>query len=81
MIENCLLWREKAKKFGGKRRFLAGAAVPPPFLHSSILFSTKATVVLNFRAVTLLWAEIMRARFTFVFKKWYIRPSPLSNYF
>ena len=51
MIENCL--------FGGKRRFLAGAAVSPPFRHSSILFTTKATAVQNFRAVTLLWAEIM----------------------
>ena len=54
MIENCLLWREKAKKLGGKRRFSVGAAVPPPFLHSSMLFSTNATVVPNFRAVTLL---------------------------
>ena len=59
MIENCLLWREKAKKFGGKRRFSAGAAVPPPFLHSSILFFTKATAVPNFKAETLLWTEIM----------------------
>ena len=38
----------------------AGAAVPLPFLQSSILFSTKVTAVPNFIAVTLLWAEIMR---------------------
>ena len=35
-------------------------AVPPPFLHSSILFSTKITPMPNFRAVTLLLTEIMR---------------------
>ena len=35
------------------------SAVPAPFLHSSILFSTKATAVPNFRVITLLWAEIM----------------------
>ena len=46
-------------KFGGKWRFSAGAAVLPPFLHSSILFTPKATAVQNFRAVTLLWAEIL----------------------
>ena len=33
---------KKVKKyFGGKRGFSAGAAVLPPFLHSSILFSQK----------------------------------------
>jgi len=43
MIENCLIWRKQVKKnFGGNRQFSAGAAVFPPFLHSSILFSTKA---------------------------------------
>ena len=58
MIENCLTKKGK-KKFGGKQRFSAGAAVPLPFLHSSILFSTKAIAVPNFKAVTLLWTEIM----------------------
>ena len=60
MIYSCLIWRRKAKTFGEKRLFSAGAAVPPPFFHSSILFSTKATAVPNFRAVTLSWAKIMR---------------------
>ena len=61
MIENCLIWRKKAnKKFGGKRWFSAGAVDSPPLLHSFILFSLKASAVPNFRAVTLLWAEIMR---------------------
>ena len=41
MIEKCLLWREKAKKYFG------GRGGSPPFLHSSILFSTA---VPNFRA-------------------------------
>ena len=41
------------------KKISVGAVVPPPFLHSSILFSTKTTAVPNFRAVTLLWAEIM----------------------
>ena len=65
MIENCLLWRKKAKKIGWKRRFSAGAAVSPPFLHSSIFFTTKATTVPNLRAVTLLWAEIMQVLLSF----------------
>ena len=50
---------KRQKNIGGKRRFSAEAAFAPPFLHSSILFSTKTTAVPNFRAVTLLWAEIM----------------------
>ena len=37
MIENCLLWQEKAKQNS------AGAVVPPSFLHSSILFTTKTS--------------------------------------
>ena len=49
MIENYLLWREEAKNQGFRR-----------FLHSSMLFSTKATAIPNFKAETLLWAEIMR---------------------
>ena len=57
--------RKGKKKFGGKRRFSAGAAVPPPFLHSSIFFTTKATAVQNFRAVTLLWAKIMQVLLSF----------------
>ena len=59
MIENCLLWREKAKKnsawnggFRRERRFYCR-------FFTSILFSTKASAVSNFKAVTLLWAEIM----------------------
>ena len=46
-----------------KRRFSAVAAVPPPFLHSSILFFTKATAMPNFRAVSLIWTEIMQLIF------------------
>ena len=57
------LAKKRHKNFGGERRLSAGVAVPPPFLHSSILFSTKATAVPNFRAVTLLWDEIMRVLF------------------
>ena len=61
MIEYGLLWREKQKKISaGNGGLSVGAAVSPPFLHSSILFFTKETAVPNFRAVTLLWAEIMR---------------------
>ena len=37
-----------------QKKFRRETAVPPPFSHSSILFSTKATAVPNFRAVTLL---------------------------
>ena len=45
-------------------------------IHSSILFSTKATAEPNFIAVTLLWAEIMHV-LLLVFKKWHIRLPPL----
>ena len=61
MIENCLIWRKKAKK---NRRFSAGAAVPPQFLYSSILFSIKATAVQNFSCNSL-WAAFMHIYFWF----------------
>ncbi len=54
------LARRQKQNCGGKRWFSAGATVPPPFLHNSKLFYTKATAVPKFRPVTLLWAEIMR---------------------
>ena len=53
MIQKCLIWREKEKIFGGKRRFSAGAVIPPQFLHSSILYLFSATTMQNLRAVTL----------------------------
>ena len=56
MIEDCLIWREKATN----RRFSAGAAVPPPFLHNSILYLFKATAMPNLRAVTLYLVEFLR---------------------
>ena len=52
MIENCLIWREKAK-------------VPPPFLNSSLMYLFKVTAMPNLRAVTvyniveLLWLLIL----------------------
>ena len=45
--------------FGGKQRFSAGAAVTQPFLHSSILYLFKATVMSNLRAVTLYLVEFL----------------------
>ena len=58
MFEILQVSRENNLAKKGKKNS-AGAAVPPPFLHSSILFSTKATAVPNCRFITLLWAEIM----------------------
>ena len=62
--------RKSKKTFGMKRQFSAGAAVPPPFLHSSILFTTKATAVPN-------WAEIMRV--LLLVKKVAHPPPPLCH--
>ena len=57
MIENCLIWPKMQNKFRQETAVCGGsAAVSSQF----ILFSTKATDVQNFRAVTLLWTEIMR---------------------
>ena len=68
MIENYLLWREKAKNQGFRR-----------FLHSSMLFSTKATAMPNFRAETLLWAEILP--FLLFVKKLVHPPPPLQLHY
>ena len=59
MIENCLIWRESTNKIGGKRRFSAGAAIPPPFIHSSKLYFFKRTAMQNLRAVTLYLIEFL----------------------
>ena len=56
MIENCLIWRKKAKKI---RRFSAGAAVPLPFLHSSILYPFITTAMPNLRAVTIYLVDFL----------------------
>ena len=45
------------ENFGGKLQFSAGAAIPPPFLHSSILYLFKATAMSNLWAVTLYLVE------------------------
>ena len=54
-----ILARKGKKKFGGKLRFSAGAVVPPPFLHDSILYLFKATAMPNLRAVTRYLVEIL----------------------
>ena len=61
MIENCLTWlKKKTKKAAGNGGFRRETAVFATVSYSSILFSTKTTSVPNFRAVTLLWTEIIR---------------------
>ena len=59
---------KRQKQFGGKRQFSAGAAFPPPFLHSFILYLFKATAMSNLRAVTLysviLYSNLMNDRNT-----------------
>ena len=53
------LAKKGKKNFGGKWRFSARAAVPPPFFHSSILYLFKATAIPNLRAVTLYLLEFL----------------------
>ena len=53
------LAKKVIENFGGKLQFSAGAAIPPPFLHSSILHLLKATTMPNIRAVTLYWVEFL----------------------
>ena len=56
MVSNdskCLIQREMAeKKFGGGWQFSVVAAIPQPFLHSSLINLVKATAIPNFIAVT-----------------------------
>ena len=53
MIQKCLIWREKEKQIS------AGAAVPPPILHSSILYLFKATAMPNLKAVAFYLVEFL----------------------
>ena len=57
MIENCLFWVERQKN----RRFSARSAVPPPILHSSILYLFKQLPCQfpNLRAVTFFLVEYL----------------------
>jgi hypothetical protein len=57
--ENKKFVEKKQNKIGGKRRFSAGAAVPPPLFHSSMLYLFKATAMPNLRAVTLFSVEFL----------------------
>ena len=48
------------KKFGGRWRFSAVAAVSPPFLRSSLINIIKATTIPKLTAVTHFLAEFLR---------------------
>ena len=59
MIENCLLWREKAKKIRRETAVFGGSGGSAAVSSQFHIVLHKITAVPNFRAVTLLWADIM----------------------